>query len=98
MCRPEDLQVEGIISRSPSPVPLEDRDRSTLTADELRQLLEQREQEMLHLSRIKTEKRERSTTVVDEGDDGEVTITHRSSKRHRTFQDSGVEVVDLTDD
>lgn len=97
----EDLQIEGIISRSPSPLPLEQRDPATLNADELRQLLDRRNQELQDLAHVKREKRERSTTLIDDDDDDdddEVTVTERRSKCPRTSQDSGIEVVDLTDD
>ncbi|KAK4503069.1 hypothetical protein PRZ48_006496 [Zasmidium cellare] len=95
----KDLQIEGIIPRSPSPVPLEQRDPATLDANELRQLLERRNEELKTLSKIKKEKRERSTTMVGEDDDDDQVIeTERRSKRHRTSQDSGIDVVDLTED
>ncbi|KAF2171726.1 hypothetical protein M409DRAFT_17962 [Zasmidium cellare ATCC 36951] len=94
----KDLQVEGIIPRSPSPVPLEDRDPATLNADELRQLLERRNEELKKFSNIKTEKRERPTPTLNDNDDDELIITEHSSKRRRTSHDSGIEVVDLTDD
>ena len=91
-----DLQIEGILERSPSPVPLEERNLDTLTREELQQLLAQRNREREDYIRVKREKRERSTTV-GEDDNDEVSFTGEGrSKRSRTSNDSGVELIDLT--
>lgn len=95
-CFAGDLQIEGILERSPSPPPLEERDPDTLTREELQQLLAQRNREREDYLRVKQEKRERSATVVDDGDD-EVSFTGEGrSKRSRVSNDSGVELIDLT--
>lgn len=95
----EDLQIEGIIPRSPSPAPLEERDPATLNADELRQLLARRNAELKDV-KVKREKRERPSIDLDEDDEDEdaLVVTDSRSKRRRTSRDSGIEVVDLTDD
>ena len=51
------------------------------------------------MTTIKREKRDRSTTLVDDLDD-DVTLAGQSHnrKRARTSHDSGVEVIDLSDD
>ncbi|KAK5125704.1 hypothetical protein LTR85_011978 [Meristemomyces frigidus] len=96
----KDLQIEGIIARSPSPVPLEERDPEDLTPEELREqvrLLRAREERRVM---VKPEKREHSTLSGDGEDHVDLTTSNgtRDRKRHRTSHDSGVEVVDLTGD
>ena len=103
---PEDLQIEGIIPRSPSPVPLEDRDPDQLNLEEMRQLLHRIREREASAARVKREgdnqlKRERSTTIIDgndDDDDDEIEVTAGPPKRRRTFDDSAVEIVDLTGD
>jgi len=53
--------------------------------------------------KVKKEKRDRATVIEDddeEGEEGDVTIESesRGCKRQRTSHDSGVELVDLTED
>jgi hypothetical protein len=101
----EDLQVEGIIERSPSPVPLEERDPDELTPDELRELVRRSRAEKASAVKIKQEvKREKrarehldgSTSADEEGD---VTIMSENNKRQRTRASmENAEVVDLSDD
>ncbi|KAL1583153.1 hypothetical protein WHR41_07916 [Cladosporium halotolerans] len=106
----KDLQVEGIIERSPSPVPLEDRDPETLTPEELREqnrLLRARQEAINNIkSEVKQEarkrKRQRSVTVgreqhddTDEGDEGDVTFTGVSGRRKVPRPE---DIIDLIDD
>ncbi|KAF2215079.1 hypothetical protein CERZMDRAFT_94502 [Cercospora zeae-maydis SCOH1-5] len=102
-----DLQIEGIVPRSPSPVPLEERDPQSLTLDESRELvrrMRQREKEqrieIKKEGQAKPAKRARSQTVEAGGDDGTVVVLGEgpARKRGRQSPDSGVEIVDLTDD
>ncbi|KAK3645714.1 hypothetical protein LTR56_008901 [Elasticomyces elasticus] len=95
----QDLQIEGIIPRSPTPVPLEERDPDLLNLEEARQLVRQaREREEARV-RVKQEiKKEKRTHAEVDGDDPDVSFEGERSKRSRTFNDSGVELVDLTDD
>ncbi|KAF7194544.1 hypothetical protein HII31_04050 [Pseudocercospora fuligena] len=101
-----DLQIEGIIPRSPSPTPLEDRDPDDLNPDEARELIRRmrdREKEQASIKKeIKREKRDRSDTVNvdDESDDDGVLVTGEgpARKRARASTDSGVECIDLTGD
>ncbi|GAB7360129.1 hypothetical protein MBLNU230_g7892t1 [Neophaeotheca triangularis] len=89
-----DLQIEGIIPRSPSPTPLEDRDEASLTVEEARELVR----------RQRREKRDTATLVSDDesGDDdgdGVFEVERQggpTSKRLKTCRDPGVEVVDLS--
>ena len=99
--RAEDLQVEGIIPRSPSPIPLEDRNPEDLSPEEARELVRRmraREQDQV---KVKREKRSH-TDSFEEGEDGDeddITISEvRSSKRRRGDRDSGVEIIDLTEE
>jgi transcription antitermination factor NusG len=94
------LQIEGLIPRSPSPVPLEERDLNDLSPEEMLDLLRRkRTQESQKEVKVKKEKRRRAAEDDDDDEDGEVTITEeRSLKRPRHLTDSGVEIVDLTDD
>ena len=77
-----DLQIEGIIARSPSPVPLEDRDPQDLSAEEARELVRRmRRMRACGTPGVKLEnqpkqeksiKRQRSIDLRDEdGEDGE---------------------------
>ena len=70
----------------------------------MRQLLRRMRQREASTVRVKREgekraKRARSSTVTDGGDDDdELEVTAGPSKRRHTSDDSGVEIVDLTDD
>ncbi|KAK3109769.1 hypothetical protein LTR53_016612 [Teratosphaeriaceae sp. CCFEE 6253] len=94
-----DLQIEGVIARSPSPVPLEDRDPDSLTAEEARELVRLMRARRDAQVRVKQEKRARSATVDGGGGEDSVRISseNRTRKRHRASNDSGVEIVDLTE-
>lgn len=89
----KDLQIEGIIERTPEPVALEDRDPATLTAEEDVQLQAERA-EML---KIKKEKR--AWVDGDGEEDGELAAISSDgpSPKKRKSTDSGV-VIDLTKD
>lgn len=91
-----DLQIEGIIPRSPSPVPLEERDPDTLTAEEARELVRIQRQQLQNRVKVKKEKREREEDEVS--DDGEVTMMGEQRKGQRTSTDSGIEVIDLSNE
>lgn len=95
----EDLQIEGVIPRSPSPVPLEERDPDDLSPEEARELI-RRMRTQGSEGAVKIKKEKRSRPVEDDGeDDDEVEVTgQHASKRSRLSTDSGVELVDLTDD
>ena len=49
------------------------------------------------MKKVKKEKRARASTI-EENDDDEVSFTEAPRKRSRTSADSGVEVIDLSDD
>jgi hypothetical protein len=91
-----------MIPRSPSPVPLEERDPDDLSPEEARELIRRmRTQGSDSSVKVKKEKRDRAAEddEDDDDDDGEITVTEeRNSKRARLSTDSGVEIVDLTDD
>ncbi|KAF2665306.1 hypothetical protein BT63DRAFT_428277 [Microthyrium microscopicum] len=96
----EDLRKEGIVPRTPSPEPLEDRPRDELSAAELRELL-QREQE--RNTQLKKErdaarvKRERSTTIQFEDGEELSFISTKPAKRQRVSIEDA-QVIDLTED
>ncbi|KAK1081883.1 hypothetical protein LTR48_007285 [Friedmanniomyces endolithicus] len=92
-----DLQIEGVIARTPSPSPLEDRDPDSLTADEARELVRRMRAQQDEQVRIKREKRTRSVTHDDDDDTGAVALENRRRKRPRASHDSGIDIVDLTD-
>lgn len=94
----KDLQIEGIIPRSPSPVPLEDRDPETLSAEEARELVRIQRQKLQDQAKVKKEKRERDDDEDAGEDDGEVTMTGERNKRPRLSNDSGIEVIDLSNE
>ncbi|RMY32185.1 hypothetical protein D0866_06780 [Hortaea werneckii] len=105
-----DLQIEGIIPRSPSPqpgIPLEERDPAALSAEEARELiriLRERHGERIQVKdetspEIKYEgvKRARSQmTGLEDDDDLMVTGEGPSSKRARGATDEVVDCIDLT--
>ncbi|RMY73677.1 hypothetical protein D0863_03724 [Hortaea werneckii] len=105
-----DLQIEGIIPRSPSPepgVPLEERDPATLSIEEARELVRiLREKHSGHVQgkdeiepQIKNEgaKRASSQMAAPEDDDDLTVLSEgRSSKRMRGATDEVVDCIDLT--
>jgi hypothetical protein len=99
-----DLQAEGIIERTPSPVPLEERDPDELTPDELRELVRRSRAEKASAVKTKQEfKREKRTRESDSGTEdyagGGVTIISENNKRKRAKESmENVEVIDLSDD
>lgn len=100
-----DLQIEGIIERTPSPVPLEERDPDELTPDELREqnrLLRERRPSVKIKQDSKREKRTRQSSATpgtDDDEEGGVTFVSESNKRKRTRESmEGEEVIDLSDD
>jgi hypothetical protein len=102
-----DLEIEGILEREASPVPLEDRDPGELTPDELREqvrLLRQRQRTVEIKQEHKPKKRARARSATlghddDDDDEGDVTITSISDRRKRVRASIGdAEVVDLSDD
>lgn len=103
-----DLQSEHIIPRSPTPVPLEERDPEDLNPEEARELvrrLRARNAEKVKIKpEVKQEKRKHATIIEDDDDDDDeedVTFTGEAPahKRGRTGdRDSGVEMIDLSED
>lgn len=97
-----DLQIEGVIARDSTPVLLEDRDPESLTAEEARELVRWMRAREDDAVKVKREKRARSSTIEEEDDNDDDEVSEVSSgrqrKRHRASNDSGVEIVDLTED
>ncbi|KAH6875348.1 hypothetical protein BKA58DRAFT_119500 [Alternaria rosae] len=88
-----------IIPRTPSPVPLEERDVNTLTLEESRELIRLQRGQRDAAPVIKREgvKRERSSTIISEDPDDDVTFV--SAKRRRLpiiLDENGAEIIDLT--
>ncbi|KAF2849037.1 hypothetical protein T440DRAFT_534572 [Plenodomus tracheiphilus IPT5] len=99
------LQSLLIIPRTPGPVPLEDRDVDTLTAEESRELilrLREREKSAVQVKKetIKREiSRDESNTVPgsnDESDDISILLTKRRRMLPVIVDEHGVETIDLT--
>ncbi|KAI4629228.1 uncharacterized protein J4E87_003490 [Alternaria ethzedia] len=89
-----------IIPRTPSPVPLEERDVNSLTLEESRELIRIQRARGDATAVIKQEgiKRERSSTITGGGQD-EDDVSFVSAKRRRlpvTLNENGVEIIDLT--
>lgn len=105
---PGDLEIEGVVERAPSPVPLVDRDPDGLTADELREQVRLLRAAQASKVKVKQEgkpqkrRRARSPTLDiddDEGDEGDVTITSYTDRRKRARSSiEGAETIDLTED
>ncbi|RMY79831.1 hypothetical protein D0864_08916 [Hortaea werneckii] len=95
------LQSMGILPRSPSPVPLEDRDIEDLNPEEMRELLRrQQRQRKSSEAPIKREIKRERMEFEDEDDDGDdVEIVDQPEKKRRLDVDNaGTEVVDLCGD
>lgn len=101
-----DLEIEGIIERPPSPVPLADRNPDDLTPDELREqvrLLRARESMVNVKQEFKREKRSRQRSVTlgagEDDEEGNVTVTGQWDRRKRARASAdGEDVVDLTEE
>jgi len=89
----EALQGLYIIPRSPSPVPLEERDVDTLSMEELRELARRTKQEMLAMKQIKTEVKRERADDDDAGDEDDIEI-HASRPVKRRMMGA----IDLTND
>lgn len=99
-----DLEIEGIVERTPFPIPLEERDPDELTPDELRELVRRSRAEKAAAVKIKQEpKREKrarkhSDGVNDDDPEGDVTVMSESNKRKRTRESmETAAVIDLSD-
>jgi len=101
-----DLEIEGIVERAPSPVPLVDRNPDELTPEELREqirLLRAARQPAVKIKKeSKPAKRARKRPVPlnnDDDDEGDVTFVSESNKRRRTKESmEGEDVIDLSND
>lgn len=94
-----------VLPRSPSPMPLEERDVDTLSPEEMRQLLRRQRERDVAAKAMKREqgvKRERSrersrTATVDDGDAGDVYFVSAKRRKLRvTLDEDGTETIDLT--
>ncbi|RMX92283.1 hypothetical protein D0867_14643 [Hortaea werneckii] len=95
------LQSMGILPRSPSPIPLEDRNIEDSNPDEMRELLrrQQRQRESSKVAIKREIKRERIEFEDDDDDGDDVEIVDRPEKKPRLdVDDPGTEVVDLCGD
>lgn len=98
-----DLQTEGIVERSPSPVALEDRDPDDLAPEEARELIRRmrtREQAAVKIKKEHSTKRQRPVDQGGEDEhDGELSITDIiTPDMKRAGITSSAEVIDLTDE
>jgi hypothetical protein len=94
-----------IIPRSPSPVPLEERDIDSLSLEEMRELVQRQREREAATRTVKQERgikrersRERSETLGTPGADTD-DVAFLSAKRTRlpvTLNEDGVETIDLT--
>ncbi|KAF2100644.1 hypothetical protein NA57DRAFT_74245 [Rhizodiscina lignyota] len=104
------LKIQGIVPRTPSPVPLEEREVDDLSPEEMRELLRRQrgtslqiKVEQIKREKIKSEniKREKVNCEIElDGDEEGVVITSaQRCKRARTSYDvdKQVEIVDLSD-
>ncbi|KAJ8111165.1 hypothetical protein OPT61_g6169 [Boeremia exigua] len=95
-----------VIPRSPSPVPLEERDVDTLTAEEMRELLRRQRERDAAAQTVKQERgikrelpREWSNTFADDIDGEEpsvVSARKRQATYRTTVNEDGHEQIDLT--
>ncbi|KAI6787668.1 hypothetical protein KC332_g18181 [Hortaea werneckii] len=95
------LQSIGLLPRSPSPIPLEDRNIDELNLEETRELLrrQQRQRESSEVAIKREIKRERIEFEDDDDDGDDIEIVNRPEKKpHLDVDDAGTEVVDLCGD
>ena len=91
----------GILPRSPSPIPLEDRNIEDLNPEEMRELLrrQQRQRDSSEIPIKREIKRERIEFEDDDDDGDDVEIVDQPEKKRRLdVDDAGTEVVDLCGD
>ncbi|KAK5740393.1 hypothetical protein LTR17_004656 [Elasticomyces elasticus] len=100
-----DLQAEGVLPRSPSPVPLEERDPESLTREEAIALVRRNQERGSAQVQVKQEyhsaKRSHQEALADDDADDpdlEVSFASERSKRSRPSGSSGVEIIDLSED
>ncbi|KAK5688698.1 hypothetical protein LTS10_000676 [Elasticomyces elasticus] len=100
-----DLQIEGVLPRSPSPVPLEKRDPESLTREEAIALVRRNQERGSAQVQVKQEyhsaKRSHQEALADDDADDpdlEVSFASERSKRSRQSGSSGVEIIDLSED
>jgi hypothetical protein len=94
----EDLQIEGVIEASPEPEPLEGRETKNMSPQEMQALIHSmRAREREREIQIKRVKRDHATLIKDEPDEA-TGPDSREPKRPRQSPDSGVEVIDLTNE
>ncbi|KAK5708654.1 hypothetical protein LTR17_020486 [Elasticomyces elasticus] len=100
-----DLQAEGVLPRSPSPVPLEERDPESLTREEAIALVRRNQERESAQVQVKQEyhsaKRSHQEALADDDADDpdlEVSFASERSKRSRPSGSSGVEIIDLSED
>ncbi|KAF3007689.1 hypothetical protein E8E13_009336 [Curvularia kusanoi] len=95
-----------VVPRSPSPVPLEERDIDTLSPEEMRELLRRQKERDAAAQAVKQERgvkrermRERSSTVANESNEADPSVI-ASKKKRRGYRNSvnedGIEQIDLT--
>lgn len=98
---PGALQSLLIVPRSPSPVPLEERDVNTLTPEESRELIRRLRERDQAAQTVKREgvKRERSPAgngAAGDSDDVSFVSAARRRRLPVTIDEAGVETIDLT--
>lgn len=93
-----DVQIEGLIPRGSSPVPLEERSPETLTAGEAHELVRIQRQKLQDQAKMKKQKRKRENDEDEDKEAGEVTMTGARNRRPRLSNDSGFEVIDLSNE
>lgn len=95
---PAALQSLLVVPRSPSPIPLEERDPETLTAEERLQLIRlMKEQKATAISMKQEVKRERQDDDDDDDDDEEITVVQSTNKRARTVASASNTII-ISDD
>jgi hypothetical protein len=97
------LQIEGVLLRTPTPEPLEERDVEDLSPEEMRELLRRQKRARLEHVTPKQEKkppkRERATTIsIDDNasDSDDIEVVNPTHGRKRARRNSEVEVIDLS--
>ncbi|KAK4954400.1 hypothetical protein LTR10_007831 [Elasticomyces elasticus] len=101
----KDLQIEGVLPRSSSPVSLEERDPESLTREEAIALVRRNQERGSAQVQVKQEyhtaKRSHQDALEDDDADDpdlEVSFASERSKRSRMSGSSGAEIIDLSED
>lgn len=89
-----------MLPRSPSPLPLEERDPGDLSVEEAREAVRRLRARGAPVKQelIKHEKRDREPTVISDNEDSDDVLIYAVNTTRKRQRQSGIEVIDLSTD